>query len=205
MGSRQKAVIAFLSVCADPMLDRWIPDEDLVRQICYNGDCYFSVLNLNMSMSKQCQWQKKLCYSTRHAGSVYNKKHLLISKTKVTRKTIIFYYVLGAGKPAPTVPNDQGFYQSLWDDQDRINRSLKRLAPAQTTRNVTQQPPKKAKESSSMPISPEPPSNLPLSPSAPKSFKEANQMIQEACKVAFPSLRFPVELIGVGKTIFEEE
>jgi hypothetical protein len=49
-----------------------------------------------------------------------------------------------------------------------------------------------------MPISPEPPSNLPLSPSAPKSFEEANQMIQEAWKVAFPSLRFPVELIGVS-------
>jgi hypothetical protein len=48
-----------------------------------------------------------------------------------------------------------------------------------------------------MPISPEPPSNLPLSPSAPKSFEEANRMIQEAWKVAFTSLRFPVELIGV--------
>jgi hypothetical protein len=48
-----------------------------------------------------------------------------------------------------------------------------------------------------MPITPEPPSNIPLSPSAPKSFEEANRMIQEAWKVAFPSLRFPVELIGV--------
>jgi hypothetical protein len=127
---------------------------------------------------------------------LYNKKHLLISKTKVTKKAISFYYVLGAGKPAPTIPSDQGFYQSLWDDQDRSNRSLKRLAPAQTTRNVTQPPTKKAKASSSMPISPEPPSNLPLSPSAPNSFEEANRMIQEAWKVAFPSLRFPVELIG---------
>jgi hypothetical protein len=47
-----------------------------------------------------------------------------------------------------------------------------------------------------MPITPEPPSNIPLSSSAPWSFEEANRMIQEAWKVAFPSLRFPVELVG---------
>jgi hypothetical protein len=48
-----------------------------------------------------------------------------------------------------------------------------------------------------MPITPELPSNIPLSPSAPKSFEEANRMIQEAWKVAFPSLRFPFKLVGV--------
>jgi hypothetical protein len=47
------------------------------------------------------------------------------------KKAISFYYVLGADKPAPTVPSDQGFSQSLWDDQDRSNRSLKQLAQAQ--------------------------------------------------------------------------
>jgi hypothetical protein len=125
-------------------------------------------------MSKQCLWQNN-CAILQGMTILYNKKHLLISKTKVTKKAISFYYVLGAGKPVPTVPSDQGFYQSLWDDQDRSNRSLKQLAPAQT-----QPPPKKAKASSSMPITPEPPSNIPLSSSAPKSFKEANRMIQEA-------------------------
>jgi hypothetical protein len=136
MGSRQKAVIAFLSVCANPMLDRWIPDEDWVRQIIrYYGDCDRSGLNLNMGMSKQCQWQKN-CATLQGMTVLYNKKHLLISKTKVIKKAISFYYFLGAGKPAPTVPSDQGFYQSLWDDQDRSNQSLKQLAPAQTTRNI---------------------------------------------------------------------
>ena len=32
-------------------------------------------------------------------------------------------------------------------------------------------------------------------PPAPKSFEEAAQMVVEAWKVVFPSLRFPVELI----------
>jgi hypothetical protein len=126
---------------------------------------------------------------------LYNKKKVRITKNKVTKKAIIFYYVLGAGKPAPTVPSDLGFYQSLWDDLDRINRSLKRTAPNKVS--ATLPPTKKAKASSSMPISPEPPRNLPFPPSAPKLFEEDNRMIQEAWKVAFPSLRFPVELIGV--------
>jgi hypothetical protein len=121
------------------MLDQWIPGEDWVRQIRYNGDCDCTVSNLNMGMSKQCLWQNN-CAILQGMMILYNKKHLLISKTKVTKKAISFYYVLGAGKPVPTVPSDQGFYyQSLWDDQDRSNRSLKRLAPAQT-----QPPPKKA-------------------------------------------------------------
>jgi hypothetical protein len=47
-----------------------------------------------------------------------------------------------------------------------------------------------------MPISPEPPNNGPLLPPPPDSFEEANCMIQEAWKVAFPSLGFPIELIG---------
>jgi hypothetical protein len=139
----------------------------------------------------------KKCATLQGMTVLYNKKHHLISKTKVTKKAISFYYVLGAGKPAPTVPSDQGFYQSLWDDQDRSNGSLKRLAPAQTTRNVTQPPPKKAKASSSMSISPEPPSNLPLSPSAQRSFEEANRMIQEAWKVWRRHAAAPARILPV--------
>jgi hypothetical protein len=64
-------------------------------------------------------------------------------------KNIRFYYVLGAGKPTPTVPSDQGFYQSLWDDLDRSNRSLKQTAPSQPySARRTQPPTKKAKASS---------------------------------------------------------
>jgi hypothetical protein len=44
---------------------------------------------------------------------------------------------------------------------------------------------------------PEPPNNPSLSPPPPESFEEANGVVQEAWKVAFPSLRFPLKLIGV--------
>jgi hypothetical protein len=51
------------------------------------------------------------------------------SKTKATiPKPIRFYYAMGAGLPAPTVPSNQVFYQALWDDLDRSNRSLKQIA-----------------------------------------------------------------------------
>jgi hypothetical protein len=112
---------------------------------------------------------------------------------------------MGAGKPVPTVPSDQGIYQLLWDALDRSNRSLKQTAPSQANKSsATQLPTKKAeasssmpKASSSMPILPEPPSNCPLSPSPPESFEGAKGMVEEAWKVAFPSLQFPVEFIGV--------
>jgi hypothetical protein len=95
--------------------------------------------------------------------------------------------------PPPSVPSNQGFYQSLWDDPDRSNRSLKRTAPpapASNKKESTCPPTKKAKASS--PVSPE---NVPKLP--PTSFHDASRMVQEAWKVAFPSLRFPVELIGL--------
>jgi hypothetical protein len=81
-----------------------------------------------------------------------------------------FYYVLGTGKPAPTVPSDQDFYQSLWDNPERSNRSLKRTAPS-----AILQPPflKKAKSPSTMPIPPEPIGNQPLLQSPTESLKEA--------------------------------
>jgi hypothetical protein len=57
MGSRQKAVIVFLSVCDnETMLDRWIPDEDWIRQSQDSGNSDCSLLNLNMGMSVQCAW-----------------------------------------------------------------------------------------------------------------------------------------------------
>jgi hypothetical protein len=142
---------------------------------------------------EQCTWQNNSA-TLQGTTIFYNKKHVLISKTpQVRKKAISFYYVLGAGKPAPAVPSDQGFYQLLWDDLDRSKRSLKRiLAPSQA--KPAAPPNKKAKASSSLP---EPPSNLPLSPpSPPEPFKEANRMIQEAWKVVFPSLRFPLEWIA---------
>jgi hypothetical protein len=61
----------------------------------------------------------------------YDKKYVQTSKTKATiTKPIILYYILSAGKPAPTISSDQGFYQSLWDNLDRENRFLKRTAPS---------------------------------------------------------------------------
>ncbi len=79
---------------------------------------------------------------------------------------------MGSGQKAPTVPSDQGFYQSLWDDLDRSNRSLKRTAPSQANKTSATPPPtkttppptKKAKTSSTLPILPETTSNRQLSP-----------------------------------------
>jgi hypothetical protein len=97
MGSLQKAVKAFLAVLDDTMLDRWIPDEDWVRQIRQTGEngCY--VRNLNSALAKECVWQNN------HAilqGQIlfYKKKNIQIKKTEGTATTKIrFYYVLSAG------------------------------------------------------------------------------------------------------------
>jgi hypothetical protein len=48
-------------------------------------------------------------------------------RLKIQEK-IGFYYVLGADKPVPTIPSDQGFYHLLWDDLDRSTCSLKQTA-----------------------------------------------------------------------------
>jgi hypothetical protein len=97
------------------------------------------------------------------------------------------------------VPSDQDFYQLLWDDLDRSSRFFKQAAPSQANKASarTLPPTKKAKASSTMPISPEPPKDRSLLQSPPESFEEAYKMVQEAWKVPFLSLRFPIELIGM--------
>jgi hypothetical protein len=121
------------------MLDRWIPDEDWVRHIQENSETDRSIVNLNTGLALHCVWQND--HATLQGRTIfYNKKKIRTSKTIArANKTIRFYYVLGAGKPAPTVPRDQGFYQSLWDALDRSNRRLKRANKA----TVTLQPTKK--------------------------------------------------------------
>jgi hypothetical protein len=141
MGSWQMAVKAFLdaAVSDDMMLDRWIPAKHWVRHIRENGETGCSIVNLNTGLALQCVWQYD--HATLQGWTVfYNKKKIRTSKTIArANKNIRFYYVLGAGKPAPTVPSDQGFYQSLWDALDRSNRPLKRANKAA----VTLQPTKK--------------------------------------------------------------
>jgi hypothetical protein len=89
---------------------------------------------LKTGLAKQCTWQNN--HAILHGHTVfYNKKYVRTSKTKATMtKPIRFYYVMGAGKPAPTIPSDQGFYQPLWDALDRRNRSLKQTAPSQANK-----------------------------------------------------------------------
>jgi hypothetical protein len=59
MGPTQKAVKAFLDAFSfdDTMLDRWIPDEDWVRQIRDNGKHDCLIVNLNRGMSTHCMWR----------------------------------------------------------------------------------------------------------------------------------------------------
>jgi hypothetical protein len=79
---------AFFAICDnDTMLNRWIPDEDWVRQIQDNGENYCSVVNLNMGMSKHCLWQNN--QATQQGRTLfYNNKRIRISKTKVTKKKL---------------------------------------------------------------------------------------------------------------------
>jgi hypothetical protein len=190
MGSRQIAVKAFLdaAVSDDMMLDRWIPDEDWVRQIRENGETDCFVVNLNTGLALQCVWQNN--HATLQDRTVfYNKKKIRTSKTIArVNKNIRFYYVLGAGKPAPTVPSDQGFYKSLWDDLDRSNRSLKQTAPSQANKapsaRRTHPPTKKAKSSSAAATS-------------PGAFNAALCMLLTAWQTAYgATIKFPTKLIA---------
>jgi hypothetical protein len=81
---------------------------------------------------------------------------------------------LGTGKPAPTVSSEQDFYQSLWDDPERSNRSLKPTDPSA----ITQPPRKKAKSPSTMPIPPEPLGNQPFEEAIRTNKKKGIQDIQ---------------------------
>jgi hypothetical protein len=171
VGSRQKAVTAFLAVCDDTMMDRWIPDEDWVRQIRDNDKVDCSIVNLNTGLSAQCMWQSN--HATLQGRTIYfNKKNVRISKSN---KAVSFYYVLSSSsKPTPTVPSNQGFYQSLWDHSDRSNRSLKRTAPL--AKKVSTPQAKKSKTSAvARAVSPQPNPLLPLPLSPPKSFEEASR------------------------------
>jgi hypothetical protein len=96
-----------------------------------------------------------------------------------------YVYVVGANQPVPLVVTKQDFYQVIWD--------ARRTTPPQASKKVSTPPTKKVKASSARAVSPQ--SVVP--PSPPKSFNAINIMVQEAWKVAFPNLRFPVELIGV--------
>jgi hypothetical protein len=79
-----------------------------------------------------------------------------------------------------------------------LKRSSKRTAPPQASKKVSTPPPKNAKASlTTRPIFPESASASQVLPSPLELFQEANRKVQEAWKVAFPSLRFPVELIGI--------
>jgi hypothetical protein len=201
--SRQNAVKAFLDVVSchddDIMLDRWIPDEDWVRTIRENGERDCSILNLNKGLSAQCFWQNN--HATIQGTTIfYNKKTVRTYKSKTTKKSISFYYVLSANKPPPSVPSDQGFYQSLWDDPDRSNSSLKRKA----NKRATSPPTKKAKASSPLtralsPDSPQSSHEMPSpshekmpSPSDPQTFQCALDMLVTAWKEKYPTVKFQI-------------
>jgi hypothetical protein len=184
MGSRQIAVKAFLDAALsdDMILDQWIPDEDWVRQIQENGETGCSVVNLNTGLALQCVWQNN--HATLQGLTVfYNKKKIQTSKT-IARAN---HYVLGAGKPASTVPSNQGFYLSLWDDLDRSNRSLKQLAPSQANKppsaRRTQPPTNKAKLSLA-------------AVTTPWTFNAALHMLLTAWQTAYgATIKFPTEFL----------
>jgi hypothetical protein len=112
-------------------------------------------------------------YKEQQYSTTRSRKYVQTTKTKkvTANKLSRFYYILPAEKPAPTIPSSQGFYQPLWDDLDRSNRSLKQTAPQEAKKaSETPPPTMKAKASSIRPISqPETTSNHPLLPSPRQS------------------------------------
>jgi hypothetical protein len=81
-----------------------------------------------------------------------------------------------------------------WDAPQQSNLSLKQQTAPPQAKNASTLQTKTFKTSSARA------SKIPVPTSPPKSFKEANRMVQEAWKVAFPSLKFPVEVIGIYST-----
>jgi hypothetical protein len=88
-------------------------------------------------MSQQCLWQNDHAILKGTTIILHNKKNVRTCKNKAAIKVIRFYYVMSAASfSAPNVPSDKGFYQLLWDDPDRSNRSLKRTAPPAPVSNT---------------------------------------------------------------------
>ena len=109
-------------------------------------------------------------------------------------------YKRQGNKLIPTVPSNQGFYQLLWDNPDRSNRSLKRTAPQAKKSSTLFSPPEAKKSKTSDDTRAACPQTSPLLRSSPKSFEDASRKVQEAWKGTFPSLRFPVEMIVLFPT-----
>ncbi len=169
-----------LSCHDEILLDRWIPDEDWVRQIRENGERDCSIANFNRGMSAQCCWQNNRV-TLQGETIFYNKKNIQTRKTKaIASKPIRFYYVLSAGKPAPSVPSDQSFYQSLWSHPDRRNRLIKRKA-----KRATPTPPTKKAKASSAAVT------------SPRTFNAALHMLLTVWQTAYgATLNFPTELLA---------
>jgi hypothetical protein len=135
---------------------------------------------------------------------LYNKKNVRITKNEApANKSIRFYYVLPASKPTPTIPSDQGFYQSLWDDPDRSNCWLKwQTSPQAKPSSSSSIPPtKKAKATTLWPILPE---FIGGSKSAqefgsstePETFQCAlSNMLVVAWKDKYPTAKFPIKKV----------
>jgi hypothetical protein len=205
MGPTQIAVKALLDVICDETMDRWIPDEDWVRRIRDNGEHDCSIVNLNRGLSNNDA-------NLEGKRILHNKKNIRITKNEApAKKSISFYYVLSVGKPAPTIPSDQGFYQSLWDDPDRSNRRLKRrTAPRAKPSSSSSIPPtKRAKATTFRPISPElGPRESPQeseSSSDPETFQCAFDMLVVAWKDRYPTVKFPIEKVCGGALVLFRE
>jgi hypothetical protein len=156
---------------------------------------YCTLNDMNMGLSTRLTFlnNRAIVNDGRTIG-LHNNKKVQTGKGSQKRNAHFYYvYVVGAHQSVPIVATKQDFYQAIWDAPEQSNCSLKRTAPPQASKKVYTPATKKAKASSARAVSPQ--SVVP--PSPPKLFNAANIMVQKVLKVAFPSLRFPVKLIGV--------
>jgi hypothetical protein len=170
MGSLQKAVKALLAVFDDRMLDGWITNEHWVRQIRENSENDNSIRSLNSALAKVCVWQDN--HAILQGQMVfYNKKKIRIWKTKGTATNKIrFYYILSAGKPAPTIPSEEGILSIAlgWPSQEQPLPQADRSA---TQSQIASAPQTKTAESFSVATAKESPlsaSKRPLPQPPPK-------------------------------------
>jgi hypothetical protein len=197
MGPRKNAADAFIQALGDNWLqDRWIPDEDCIYYIqeCLEKNFILHVMNMGL-YTKLTFLNNRAIVNDECTVVLHNKKKVHTGKGG-QKRNVHFYYVLDANQPVPLVAMNQDFYQTIWDAPQPNHRSLKQKVSQ--AKKASTLPTEKAKASLTRPILPESVSASQVLPSLPELFQEANRMVLEAWKVAFPrSLHFPSKLIIV--------
>jgi hypothetical protein len=129
--SRLQCCAAFVKATNDiSMEDKWIPDDDWVRNIHNKDglkDCKVSHMNRSIS-SKRLFTNNQYISPENNKTILWNKQRIVPKKSTAIKILIHFYYVVSSATSSiPTIRRDTKPWQAIWDDKDRSShRSLKR-------------------------------------------------------------------------------